>query len=175
MSGLGAVLLFAYLAVRPAVRVQTADGGRLVPDAPTTYLKVESVRQGDLAAKMQAKNQCASSNGWRVLFGFYVTAKTWKNYVRPSWTKAAETGDWEACVREGLKLAKKHNTGAVVFVSTAARCQPESPLLTFLQRMQASDSENVDRASSRDFWKLVASRRSSKWVNAHLRRFSTAS
>ena len=83
MSGLGVALLFAYLAVRPTVQVRTADGGRLGADQPTTAVKVESVRQGDLVAKMQAKNQCASSNGWRVLLGFYVTASAWKKGVRP--------------------------------------------------------------------------------------------
>lgn len=163
-------MLFAYLAVRPSVRVTTADGGRLVPDKPATSVKVESVQQGDLAAKMHAKNQCASSNGWRVLFGFYVTASAWRKCVRGIWTKAAESGDWEACVREGLKLAKKHNKGSVVYVSTAARCQPESPLLTFLQRLQAAGGgETANHASSQEFWRLVGSRRSTKWVNTQLR------
>lgn len=174
MSGLSVALLFAYLAVRPTVRVATADGGRLVPDKPATSVKVESVRQGDLTAKMQAKNECASSNGWRVLFGFYVTASAWRKYVRGIWAKAAESGDWETCVREGLKLAKKHNKGSVVYVSTAARCQPESPLLTFLQRLQAVGDDPANRAPSQDFWRLVGSRRSTKWVNAQLRRSSTA-
>ena len=50
ISGVSVALLFAYLAVRPTVRVATADGGRLVPDKPATSVKVESVRQGDLAA-----------------------------------------------------------------------------------------------------------------------------
>jgi len=181
MSGLSVALLFAYLAVRPTVRVATADGGRLVPDKPATSVKVESVKQGDLTAKMQAKNQCASSNGWRVLFGFYVTASSWRKCVRGVWTKAAESGDWETCVREGLKLANKHNKSSVIYVSTAARCQPESPLLTFLQRLQrlqAAGGDSANRASSQDFWRLVGSRRSTKWVNAQLkaqlRRSSTA-
>ena len=175
MSGLSVALLFAYLAVRPTVRVATADGGRLVPDKPATSVKVESVRQGDLTAKIKAKNQCTSSNGWRVLFGFYVTASAWKKCVRGIWSKAAESGDWEICVREGLKLAKKHNKGSVIYVSTAARCQPESPLLTFLQRLQAAGGDAANQ--TRDFWRLVGSRRSTKWVNtqlkAQLRRSST--
>lgn len=167
MSGLSVALLFAYLAVRPTVRVATADGGRLAPDKPATSVKVESVKQGDLTAKMQAKNQCASSNGWRVLFGFYVTASSWRKCVRGVWTKAAESGDWETCVREGLKLANKHNKSSVIYVSTAARCQPESPLLTFLQRLQASGGDAANQ--TRDFWRLVGSRRSTKWVNAQLK------
>ena len=167
MSGISVALLFAYLAVRPTVRVATADGGRLIADKPATAVKVESVKQGDLTAKMEAKNQCASSNGWRVLFGFYVTASAWRKCVRGVWTKAAESGDWETCVREGLKLAKKHNKGSVIYVSTAARCQPESPLLTFLQRLQAAESDTANQ--TRDFWRLVGSRRSTKWVNTQLK------
>ena len=181
MSGLGVALLFAYLAVRPTVQVRTADGGRLGADQPTTAVKVESVRQGDLVAKMQAKNQCASSNGWRVLLGFYVTASAWKKGVRAVWTKAAETGDWEKCVREGLKLSRKHGQGSAVYVSTAARCEPESPLLASLQRMRAEGKEPADGACvfpPKEFWKLVGSRRSTRWVNAQLetrlRRLSTA-
>lgn len=181
MSGLSVALLFAYLAVRPREQVATADGGRLVPNKPATSVKVESVKQGDLTAKMQAKNQCASSNGWRVLFGFYVTATAWRKCVRGVWTKTAESEDWEACVREGLKLAKKHNEGSVVYVSTAARCRPESPLLTFLQRLQVAGKEASDGACvfpPKEFWRLVGSRRSTKWVNAQLeaqlRRSSTA-
>ena len=163
-------MLFAYLAVRPTVRVATADGGRLAQDKPATSVKVESVKQGDLTAKMEAKNQCASSNGWRVLFGFYVTASAWKKCVRGIWIKAAESGDWETCVREGLKLAKKHNKGSVIYVSTAARCQPESPLLAFLQRLQAAGGgETANPALSQEFWRLVGSRRSTKWVNTQLK------
>lgn len=171
MSGLSVALLFAYLAVRPTVRVATADGGRLASDQPSTAVKVESVRQGDLVAKMQAKNQCASSNGWRVLLGFYVTTNAWKKCVRGVWTKAAETGDWEKCVREGLKLSKKHGYGSCVYVSTAAQCDPESPLLTSLQRMRAA-KETTDDARvvpPKEFWRLVNSRRSTKWVNTQLK------
>jgi len=180
MSGLSVALLFAYLAVRPRVHVRTADGGRLGSDQPFTAVKVESVKQGDLVAKMQAKNQCESSKGWRVLLGFYVTAAAWRKSVRAVWTKVAETGDWEKCVREGLKLSKKHGRGSAVYVSTAARCEPESPLLTSLQRMRAANMESSDGACvvpPKEFWKLVGSRRSTRWVNAQLeaqlKRFST--
>lgn len=178
MSGLSVALLFAYLAVRPTVRVTSADGGCLAPEKERTAVKVESVRQGDLTAKMQAKNQCISSNGWRVLFGFYVTASAWKRSVRNTWTKTTESGDWEVCVREGLKLAKKYGEGAQVYVSAAAQCEPESPLLSTLQHLQVRyDDNNVDKvtASLKEFWKIVASRKSVKWVNGQLRHFLSAS
>lgn len=183
-SRFGVALLFAYLAVRPTSRVSTADGGYLAPKNYTTQVKVESVAQGDLTAKMQAKNECESSRQWRVLFGFYVTAAAWKKCVRCAWTKCTETGDWEVCVREGLKLARKHGKGAVVYVSVAAQCRPESPLLSSMQKMlrkrgdgMAADGlgaakEGRHVVPTSDFWKLVGSRRSTKWVNQQLRRFS---
>jgi glutaredoxin-related protein len=178
MSGLSVALLFAYLAVRPIVQVTSADGGRLAPEKERTAVKVESVRQGDLTAKMQAKNQCVSSNGWRVLFGFYVTASAWRKSVRNTWTKTTESGNWEVCVREGLKLAKRYGEGAQVYVSAAAQCEPGSPLLTTLQHLQVGYGDtNVDKAAAslKEFWKIVASRKSVKWVNSQLRRFLTVS
>lgn len=186
-SGFGVALLFAYLAVRPTNLVGTADGGFLASDHFQTQVKVESVVQGDLTAKMQAKNECETSRQWRVLFGFYVTAALWKKSVRGAWTKFTETGDWEVCMREGLKLAKRHGQGAAVYVSVAAKCRPESPLLSSMQSMlhQSDDSMFAEKSGSEEnegkhvvptaeFWKLVGSRRSMKWVNQKLRRFLIA-
>lgn len=182
-SGFGVALLFAYLAVRPTNPVSTADGGFLAPNRMSTQMKVESVAHGDLTAKMQAMNECDTSGKWRVLFGFYVSAALWKKSVRGAWTKWTDSGDWETCMREGLRLARKHGQGAVVYVSTAAKCTPVSPLLTTMQNMLArmkSASVNDGEADSAEgkyvvptveFWKLVNSRRSMKWVNQQLRRF----
>jgi len=177
MSGFSVALLFAYLTVRPAVQITSADGARLADSkAHGALMKVESVQQGDLSAKMQAKNQCASSNGWRVLFGFYLTPSAWKKSVRGIWTRALETEDWEVCVREGLKLSRKHAVGAKVYVSTVARCEPESPLLLTLQRLQLDDNAEINAlnkhtAKLQEFWKIIMSRKSIKWVNAQLRRW----
>lgn len=170
-------MLFAYLAVRPTVQAATADGGHFAPDQPFVSVKVESVPHGDLTAKMQAMNQCASSNGWRVLLGFYVTSSAWKKCVRAIWVKAAATRDWENCVREGLKVARKHGAGSAVYVSTAARCKPESPLLTSLQSLRVVNIDafgDVGVIPPKEFWKLIVSRRSTKSVNAQLKCFSTA-
>ena len=177
MSGFSMALLFAYLTVRPAVPITSADGACLADSkSDGALMKVESVQQGDLSAKMHAKNQCASSNGWRVLFGFYLTPSAWKKSVRGIWTRALETEDWEVCVREGLKLSRKHAVGAKVYVSTAARCEPDSPLLSALQRLQLDDDDAEMKALKRrtaqlkEFWKIIMSRKSIKWVKAQLRR-----
>ena len=181
-SGFGVALLFAYLAVRPTNPVSTADGGFLAPNRMSTQMKVESVAHGDLTAKMQAMNECDTSGKWRVLFGFYVSAALWKSPCEARGPSGL-TRDWETCMREGLRLARKHGQGAVVHVSTAAKCTPVSPLLTTMQNMLArmkSASVNDGEADSAEgkyvvptveFWKLVNSRRSMKWVNQQLRRF----
>lgn len=150
-------VVFAYLAVRPEMHVAPADNNTETQQRSVVSMRVESVRNGDLRAKMQAKNQCVSTNGWRVLFGFYVKQTLWRKHVNTVWSKCAASGDWEQTVREGLCLADKFSHHNKVYVNASAQSSPPSPLLSALQMFT-----NRIVSSSKlknEFWNVVCSQK----------------
>ena len=147
--------MFAYLAVQPTMKVSAVGGAARVE--ATTPMRVECVRDGDLSAKMHAKNQCKSSQGWRVLFGFYMRPCAWKKIAQTRWQRVAATGDWENTIREGLVLSAEHAQHGVVYVSTSARSSPPSPLLSAMQRLAALQHDHDRSPDARQFWELAVS------------------
>ena len=156
-------LVFAYLAVLPQALVLAADAN--CPPEQSVQMRVESVRCGDLQAKLQSTARGGGVGSWRVLCGFYVDQKAWRSTVRAAWQAAAMRGSWEHALREGLRLACVHARRKSVFVKSSARSNPVSPLLQALQTFtvrRGATKLRGERAVSlrREFWQLVSGNQS---------------
>lgn len=164
-------LVFAYLAVFPQTRVLPIDVRAHDPAAAEreVLMRVESVRCGDVRAKMQAIAQPDDTQGWRILCGFYVDKPLWHANVQPVWAQAAAHGHWERALRVGLRLAHKFTRPRDVFVRASAHASPPSLLLSLLQALSgcARDAGRANDATlcscpetvslREEFWTLVCS------------------
>lgn len=124
---------FVYLLVRPY--------------CDTCDLCIDTVLGGKgLAAKVRAKNESLRQSSrlllssapptqrWRVLMGFYAHKSNWLRKIKNHWKR---TGTWEDALMQGVKFALKYSVNKVLYVSSEARSDPSSPILSVLQSLCA--------------------------------------
>jgi len=122
---------FVYLLVRPYCNVcdlciDTVLGGKGLPDK--IRAKNESLRKSSRLLLCSAP----SVKGWRVLMGFYAHKSNWLRKIKIQWKKDC---GWEDALVQGVKFAIQFSVNKVLYISSEARSDPRSALLSGLQSL----------------------------------------
>jgi len=122
---------FVYLLVRPYCNtcdlcIDTVLGGEGLP--AKILAKNESLRQPSRLLLCSAP----LVKRWRVLLGFYAHKSNWLRKIKTEWNKDCA---WEDALLQGVKFAIQFSVNKVLYISSEARSDPRSALLSGLQSL----------------------------------------